>query len=150
MFVQVNPYFGSQALEPISANVSSPFTVYQETVGVGKLVVGIKNGSSPVLGANVLVENEYGGKMTGSSNATGYASFYLPQGSYNVTVSVGTYAASQNSTVSVNSESDLAFSVPTPTPPASSLPYVLISFLIVGLLLNVWGWLIRPRRGLKT
>ena len=100
-------------------------------------------------GASVVVDNGYGGEMIGSSNATGYASFYLPQGRYNVTISVGAYAASQNSTISANSESDLAFTVPTPIPPASSLPYVLISFLIVGLLLNVWGWLIRPRRGLK-
>ena len=143
--VQIDPTFGKQRLQPLSTEISQSFTASQVSIQVGRLTVQVTNNSSPLSGARVIVENAYGGATTATSDLTGVANFYLPVGSYNVTVIGPGYSDNKAGTVKANSQSNLQFVLTSP-PSQDVIPYLLASLIIVGLVLNIWLWLIKPRR----
>ena len=145
MLVQIDPTFGNQRLQPLLVRIVQPLTATQVSIQVGGLAVQITNNSSPLSGANVTVENHYGGTITATSDSAGVADFYLPAGSYNVTVAGQGYSDTKAATLEANAQSNIQFVFSSPSSPDLTI-YLLVSLAIVGLVLNILLWMIRSRR----
>lgn len=145
ILVQIDPTFGNQSLQPLLVGIDQPFVATQVSFQVGELKVQITNNSSPLSGAKVTVENHYGGTMTATSDSAGVADIYLPVGSYNVTVTGQGYSDTKVATLEANAQSNIQFVFTSPLS-QNVIAYLLVSLVIVGLVLNIWLWLIKPRR----
>jgi hypothetical protein len=143
--MQITPTFGNTSLQTQTVQIVNPFTDNQVQIPVGALGVMVSNDSSPTEGATILVQNEFGGKMSTTSGPDGGAIIYLPSGQYNVTVTNGGQSESKNAMVSTGAESELQFSFKS-NPATAYLQYLLVSTLIIGILLSLWFWIIRPKR----
>jgi hypothetical protein len=143
--VQITPSFGTQNLPPLSVEITKPFSVHDVSIALGSLQVEVTNNTSPVVGAKILVTNDFGGNVSTLSDSSGFAQLYLPGGSYNATVSVGGFSATKNASVADGSFSTVQFAFAGNAPP-SYVSFLLASLFIVGLMLNLWLWVIRPRR----
>jgi hypothetical protein len=145
--LQIVPTFGTESLQTQTVAINKPFTDNQVVVPVGALNVQVTNNSAPLADASIIADNGFGGKATATSGPGGIVILYLPSGSYNVTVSSDGSSISKASTISTGAESNLQFAFSS----SSSLgfiPYLLISVFIIGFIINVWLWIIRPRRAL--
>lgn len=142
--VQIHSMFGSTTLAHLNIELSKPFSVVESSIAVGLLTVQARNESSTLVNVQVTVDNREGGRLSDVTNATGFASFFIPSGNYSVTVT-SSYTESQNVSISVNSQSRLEFNFIEPTNP-NSLLYPLISIVIIGFLLDIWIVLFRRRQ----
>jgi hypothetical protein len=143
--LQITPSFGAQNLPLLSVEIPEPFSVQDASIPLGTLQVEVSNNTSPLVGAKILVTNEYGGKVSTLSDSNGYAALYLPSGAYNATVSGRGFSATKNTSVTAGSFSNVRFAF-TGSGPPSYVAFLLASLFIVGLVLNLWLWIIRPRR----
>lgn len=145
--VNITPNFGGEIMQSQSIEIEKANSINQVVIPVGKLAVHVTNDSIPLEGASVIAENGFGGKVSATSGSDGNFAFYLPQGTYNVTASSAGLSLSKNVTVSTYSESSVQFDFVSGST-FGYATYLLISVLIVGFVLNVWLWLLRPKRNL--
>ena len=143
--LQVTPSFGGDNLQTQSVVINSAFTDNQLKLPIGALSIQVTNSSGPLQGATISVENDFGGITSSVSGLDGRVIIYLPPGQYNVTVTNDGQSISKSVELSTDAQSSLQFSFMTNIS-ADYLLYVLASLLIIGLGLNVWAWIIRPKR----
>ncbi|MFI5420565.1 MAG: hypothetical protein ACHQ1H_06320, partial [Nitrososphaerales archaeon] len=145
ILLTVTPTFGSEALAPQSIQIPQAFSDSLAYVQVGELSVTVLNNSRPDTGSQVKVTSPQGAAIATPVDSNGVASFYLPPGFYNVTVTKGTISETGNATIVYANQTILDFSFTS-----SSLPSYLLELLAVplvfGLILNVWIWVVSPRR----
>ena len=143
--LQITPSFGSTDLPMQSITISKPFSDNQFQIPVSVLSVQVTNDSAPLVGASITVNNGFGGETTSTSGLAGRVIIDLPAGQYNVTATSMGQSISKNVVLATNSQSTLQFPFVT-KPSTGYFQYLLVSLLIIGLVLNVWLWIIRPRR----
>jgi len=141
----VTPILGSEALAPINVNVSAPLTDSQYFVPVGELTVQVLNDSKPDVGAKVSVSNLQGAYLSNNIPAGGNTSFYLPAGFFDISASKGGVSELGNATVIDGSNTIVTISISSSQLPRSYLELLLVP-LILGLALNIWAWIVSPRR----
>ena len=141
----VTPMLGSEALSPVNVLVSAPFTDTQTEIPIGRLTVEVLNNSRPDLGASVDVSNSLGASLSSTIPSGGNTSFNLPAGFYQVTVSKSGATEVGNATVFNGNNTIITISVSSPQIPRSYLE-LLLAPLFLGLVLNVWAWVVAPRR----
>jgi hypothetical protein len=145
ILLTVTPMFGTEALDPRSIRISVPFSDSRVSIPVGELSVTVLNNSKPDTGSQIKVSSSQGGAITTAADSGGNASFFLPPGFYNITVSKGPVSKVGNATVNYSSQTIVEFSFTS-----TSLPTYLIELLtvplVLGLFLNLWIWVIHPRR----
>ena len=143
--VTVVPSLGSEALGPINVNVSAPLTDSQYFIPIGKLTVKVLNNSKADEGASVSVTNSEGASLSNNIPAGGNTSFYVPAGFFNIDVTKSGVSEYGNATVIEGSNTIVTISFTSAQIPRSYLELLLVP-LILGLALNVWAWVISPRR----
>ena len=143
--VQITPAFGTEDLQSQTIVIDQSFSDPQVLIPVGALNVQVMNNSAPLKAASIVVNNGFGGVASAISGSNGNATLYLPEGSYNVTVSSAGSAVSESALVHVGASSSLLFTF-TSSSTLGYLPYLLATLLFVGLLVNAWVWVLRPRR----
>ena len=141
----VTPMIGLESLSPLEINISQPLTDSQFYVPIGKLTVVVLNNSKPDIGTLVGISNSQGASLSSSVPTSGNTSFYLPGGFYNITISRNGLVQEGNATVSTGSNTIVQFSLTSSGIPTSYLELLFIP-LAVGLGLDVWAWIISPRR----
>ncbi len=141
----VTPMIGSEALNSVRVNITRPFSDSQIFIPIGKLTVEVTNNSKPDIGADVTISNSQGASLGSNIPAGGNTSFYLPSGLYNITVSKGGLAEEGNATVVDGSDTIVTITVTSPQFPRSYLELLLVP-LVLGLALNIWAWVVSPRR----
>ncbi|MDA4111903.1 MAG: hypothetical protein OK439_05150 [Thaumarchaeota archaeon] len=145
ILLTVTPMIGQESLTPQSIIISEPFSDSQAFIPIGELTVVVFNNSKPDTGSVVKVSSPQGASISSSIDSTGNASFYLPPGFYNITASKGSVSKIGNATVVHPNQTIVEFSFTT-----SALPTYFVDLLTVplllGLLLNLWVWVIHPRR----
>jgi hypothetical protein len=141
----VTPMLGSQSLTPINVVVPRPFSESQYFILIGKLTVEVLNNSSPDIGAKVTVTSLDGATLTSSIPVGGNTSFNLPAGFYDIGVSKGGITETGNATVVVGSNTIVTITATSQQIPVSYLELLLVP-LILGLALNLWAWVVSPRR----
>ncbi|MGA2874907.1 MAG: carboxypeptidase-like regulatory domain-containing protein [Nitrososphaerales archaeon] len=143
--LQVTPSFGSDNLQTQSVVLNSAFTDNQFKLPIGALSIRVTNGSGPLQGATISVENDFSGETGSISGLDGRVIIYLPAGQYDVTATNNGQSISKSVELSTGTQSSLQFSFVT-NPSTDYLQYVLVSLLIIGLGLNIWVWIIRPKQ----
>jgi len=143
--VQLTPVFGSQNLQPLTVSIDKPFTVNDVYVPLGMLSIHVTSNSVPLANVSVVADNGYGGRATATSDSDGNVLIYVPSGLYNVTASIEGVSMSKSTFVSTTAESNLVFIFPV-NGSAGYLQYLLVSILVVGLILNIWLWILQPKR----
>lgn len=141
---RITPALGISSLATQTITISRPYTIAREVIAVGEINVTITNNTKPLDGASVTADNEQGGSVTSQSNSKGISLLTVPPGTYNVTVSKEGLTQVQGISVPSGVKATLDFAFTSNTP-SDSLEYVLISFVIIGLIANVILWL-RPKR----
>lgn len=145
LYLTITPMIGSEILTPIDMQIPQPFTVSQVLVPIGKLTVEVFNNSKPDVAATVAVTNSLGASLSSTVSIGGNSSFYLPAGSYNISVSKDNISEGGNATVYYGSNTIVTITITSPQIPTSYLEILLVP-LILGLGLNVWAWVVSPRR----
>ena len=130
--VDITPIFGNKSLQSQTIYVLNDYTVKQIVIPVGSLEVQVTNNSIPLPHVTIVAENGYGGKASTISGTTGKFTFYLPQGSYNVTVSSEGQSLSKDVNISNYYKSNLEFNFVSSE--IGYVTYLLVSLLIVGFL----------------
>lgn len=141
----VTPMFGFEALSPIQVQIPQAFSDSQYLIPVGKLTVEVLNNSAPDAGADVAVSSQEGANLSAVIPAGGNTSFYLPAGFYNIGVSKDGSSELGNATVVDGSDTIVTVTVTTGEVPKSYLELLLVP-LVLGLALNVWAWVVSPRK----
>ncbi|MGI0090978.1 MAG: hypothetical protein ACREBS_04655 [Nitrososphaerales archaeon] len=143
--LSIVPSFGNKQLSAENVTIPHGFTATLVGIPVGTLVVHVVNNSFPATGAQIGVVNGAGGRVTQATSSNGSAVFYLPTGAYDVSLVSGGVVYQKNASVSAGSETVFGFAF-TNSRSVNYLPALLGSLLVVGIVLNIWAWLIRPRR----
>jgi hypothetical protein len=143
--VNVTPMIGSEALSPIGVVVPGPFTDTNWTIEIGKLTVLVLNNSRADVGAIVGISNSLGASVSASIPSGGNTSFDLPAGFYDISISKSGVTEVGNATVYDGNDTIVSISYSTTQFPSYYLEYLLVP-LLLGLVLNVWTWVIGPRR----
>lgn len=149
MHLNFSVAIGSHFVGAGVVDFSMPYSVKRAALSVGKLSVHILNQEAPSAGAVVKVSNAYNETIVKTTNMNAYATFFVPAGTYNVTASLAEQSRTVEVTVSDGSETDLNIELPTmglalPEAPAS-LQGILIVTGAIGVVVNVFVWLVRPR-----
>lgn len=143
--LSVTPMIGAESLSPVSVLVSAPFTDTQTSIEIGKLTVAVLNNSKAAGGALVDVSNSEGASLSSTVSSGGNTSFDLPAGFYNITIVKNSATESGNATVYDGDNTIVTFSFNSGIVPRSYFEYLLVP-LVIGLALNVWAWVIGPKR----
>lgn len=126
-----------------------PYSVKRASLSVGKLSVHILNQAAPSAGAVVKVSDSYNETILKTTNIDAYANFFVPAGTYSVTASLAGQSRTTRVAVSDGIETDLNIELPTTTPAQPEAPASLQGILIItgaiGVVVNVFVWLVRPR-----
>jgi len=141
----ITPMIGSESLSPILTNISKPLSDSQYYIPIGRLTVVVLNNSRPDFGIQVSVSNSQGAFLSSSIPTGGNTSFYLPSGFYNITISRNSLARKGNATVNTGSNTIVQFFLTSSGVPTSYLELLFVP-LAIGLGLNVWAWIISPKR----
>ncbi len=146
ILLTVTHTFGSEALVPQSITISKAFSDTPAYINVGELSVTVLNNSRPDTGSQVKISTSQGASAASPVDSNGVASFYLPPGNYNITVSKGQVSKMGNATVDYSNQTIVDFSFTS-----SSVPTYLVEILavplVLGLILNLLIWVVAPRRG---
>jgi hypothetical protein len=146
ILLTITPTFGSEVLRSQSIRITQAFSDSVAYIPVGELSVTVLNNSKPDTGSQVKISTSQGANVASPVDGTGVASFYLPPGDYNVTVAKGAISKTGNASVAYSNETIVEFSFTSSALP-SYLAELLAVPLFLGLILNVWIWVIAPRRG---
>jgi hypothetical protein len=90
-----------------------------------------------------------GNLETLSTGANGVALFYVPQGNHSVSVTLNNSTQKQSVNTTTGQESAIAFFFTSGTPGDTLLPY-LEAAAVIGVVANLWVWVIRPRMGFRA
>jgi len=124
--------------------VERPFSEAAIHIQTGRLVVAVTLNGEPVAEALVKVRGEAGGVASKPTDAGGQALFHLPGGRYTVQVSWG--AEAREATVAVKEgETALVHLDLAPDPATQYLIWGLTGAALLGIALNIWVWVLRPR-----
>lgn len=145
LFLSVTPMIGSEVLSSIGVQIPQAFTATSVFVPIGKLTVEVLNNSKSDVGASVAVTNSFNASLSSIIPASGNSSFYVPAGSYSINVSSSGTSEGGNATVQYGSNTIVTITFSSPEIPNTYLE-ILIVPLILGLGLNVWAWIVSPRR----
>ncbi|MBI3022675.1 MAG: carboxypeptidase regulatory-like domain-containing protein [Thaumarchaeota archaeon] len=149
MHLNFSVAIGSHFVGAGVVDFSMPYTVKRASLSVGKLSVHILNQETPSAGVVVKVSDSYNETILKATNTNAYATFFVPAGTYNVTASLEGQSRTVQVTVSDGSETDLNIELPTTTPALPEAPASLQGILVVtgaiGVVVNVFVWVVRPR-----
>jgi hypothetical protein len=116
----------------LSATVSMP---------LGEMDVNSTLDGKPASGANVTASDGLGGSASHVAGVGGDTAFFLPSGSYNVTVVEGNSRSSQTVEVTASQVQRVVFSLSSST---LDLTAPLLALAAFGIALNLWVWVYRP------
>jgi hypothetical protein len=116
-------------------------------VSLGKLVVNVILNGRPASGASIIVSDGLGGSATRATSTTGNATFYVPPGTYNVTVVDGSLTLSRSA--EITSARTQMLSVPLSSSSLDLLTPLLVLAVVAGAF-NVWIWVYRPLSRRRT
>lgn len=126
-------------------NVTQKYDLLQWGIPLGKLQVAVQLDSKYAPGAVVKVTDGAGLAASGTTGASGTASFLLPPGIYNILTTLSNISSTQQAHISGTLESTLVFSFTTPT---NYWPeYALLALAVLGAAANVLVWRGLLRRG---
>jgi hypothetical protein len=141
----VTPMIGSESFNPLEINISKPLTDSHFYIPIGKLTVEVLNNSKPDVGIQVSISNSKGASLSSIIASSGNTSFYLPSSFYNITILKNGVAHEGNATVVDGSDTVVIFLLTSTEIPSSYLDLLVIP-LVLGLGLNIWTWIVGPRR----
>lgn len=141
----VTPMLGTEALTPVNVVVTAPFTDTRTQIEIGKLTVQVLNNSRADEGAVVDVTNSLGASASSTIPSSGNTSFNLPAGFYDISISKNRITELGNATVFDGNNTIVSVAFTSNQIPTSYLEYLLVP-LFIGLVLNIWTWVVEPRR----
>jgi hypothetical protein len=108
---------------------------------LGEMDVNSTLDGKPASGANVTASDGLGGSASHVAGVGGDTAFFLPSGSYNVTVVEGNSRSSQTVEVTASQVQRVVFSLSSST---LDLTAPLLALAAFGIALNLWVWVYRP------
>ena len=143
--ITITPLLGEVQLTPRSVLISQPFADTTLSIPVGTLNVEVLNNSRPDPGSQIAISTNTGFDMVSNVGSTGNASFFLPSGTYNITASKGQASMLENGTVVQGESTLVVFRFANPSLLQSNYFELVAVPLIIGIFLNIWIWVVRPR-----
>jgi|GEM_PF-2509602 hypothetical protein len=145
--------FGGKLISNESTTLDSPYTAVEQNITLGKISAEVTDNGKPVSGAEVIVLNQrLDANESKATDSSGGAVFYVPTGTYKVIAFLGSSNISKSFEIASGANEIAQFSFTTSGPsssPAIDPDFYLIALAVVGVLLNLWAWIFRPRLALR-
>lgn len=126
-----------------------PYSIKQAPLSLGKIAVHVLNQEAPSAGVAVRLTDRYNETILGTTGTNAYANFFVPAGTYNVTATLAGQSSSARVAVSAGQETVLNMELQTAVAalPESlaSLQQILAITAAIGLAVNIFVWVVRPR-----
>jgi len=141
----VTPVFGNLTYQSQTITLSQPFQVYKSTIPIGRVSVVVRSNGAPLRSASVFLLYGNSTLLTELTGSDGTVTFYPPPGPYNVRVLARGSEEERAINVTAGLTSTVSFDFTLIMVP-EYLTFALVATLAIGMIANVYLWVIRPRR----